>query len=85
MTHKLHELAAEFPGDVDLLHRLKMTKGHFAALADRYQEVNRAITRIESEIEVASDSRLEELKKERLSLLDRIGEVIREARHTSAV
>ncbi|MEJ2409542.1 MAG: DUF465 domain-containing protein [Novosphingobium sp.] len=84
MSHKLHELAIEFPDDVDLLHSLKMTKGHFAALADRYNEVNHAIMRIESELDAASDERLEELKKERLSLLDRIGEVVREARHTAA-
>ncbi|WP_067736339.1 YdcH family protein [Novosphingobium naphthalenivorans] len=84
MSHKPHDLAAEFPDDVDLMHRLKMTKGHFAALADRYHEVNHAITRIEAEIDVTSDERFEELKKERLSLLDRIAEVLREARHTAA-
>ncbi|MCJ2185903.1 YdcH family protein [Novosphingobium beihaiensis] len=84
MSHKLHELAAEFPDDVDLMHRLKATKGHFAALADRYQEVNHTITRIEAELDASSDERVEELKKERLSLLDRIAEVLREARHTAA-
>ncbi|GGN49005.1 hypothetical protein GCM10011349_19180 [Novosphingobium indicum] len=80
MSHKPHDLAAEFPEDVELLHRLK-GKGHFAALSERYTEVNHAITRIEAELDAASDDRLEELKKERLSLLDRIAEVLREARH----
>ncbi|MCJ2179481.1 YdcH family protein [Novosphingobium album (ex Hu et al. 2023)] len=84
MSHKPHDLAAEFPDDVDLMHRLKMTKGHFAALADRYGEVNHAITRIEAELDAASDERVEELKKERLSLLDRIAEVLHEARRAPA-
>lgn len=83
MTHKPHDLAAEFPEDVDLLHRLKATKGHFAVLADRYQEVNHAITRIEADLDAASDARTEDLKKERLSLLDRIGTIIREAKQAA--
>ena len=83
MTHKPHDLAAEFPDDVDLLHRLKATKGHFAALADRYQEVNHVITRIEADLDAASDARTEDLKKERLSLLDRIGTIIREAKQAA--
>ncbi|KHK91811.1 YdcH family protein [Novosphingobium malaysiense] len=82
MSHKPHDLAVEFPNDVDLLHSLK-GKGHFSALADRYAEVNHTIMRIEAELDAASDERLEELKKERLSLLDRIGEVLREARHVA--
>lgn len=84
MSYKPHDLAAEFPEDHELLHQLKLTKGHFAALADRYQEVNHAIVRIEGELDASSDVRLEELKKERLSLLDQIGTQIREARTAPA-
>jgi uncharacterized protein YdcH (DUF465 family) len=84
MSHKPHDLAAEFPEDIEVLHRLKATKGHFAVLADRYQEVNHAITRIEAEVDAASDSRAEELKKERLSLLDQIGTIISEAKRAPA-
>ncbi|MCT2400483.1 YdcH family protein [Novosphingobium mangrovi (ex Huang et al. 2023)] len=84
MSHKPHDLAAEFPDDVEVLHRLKATKGHFAVLADRYDEVNHAIFRIEAECDAASDERAEELKKERLSLLDQIGTLIREARRAPA-
>ncbi|SFF83910.1 hypothetical protein SAMN05518801_102113 [Novosphingobium sp. CF614] len=83
MSHKPHDLAVEFPDDLDLLHRLK-TKGHFSALADRYKEVNHVIMRIEAQLEAASDMRVEELKRERLALLDRLGAVIREARRTPA-
>lgn len=84
MTYKPHDLAAEFPEDTEILHRLKTTKGHFAVLADRYQEVNHSVIRIEAELDPASDSRLEELKKERLSLLDQIGGMVREAKAATA-
>ncbi|GFE74335.1 MULTISPECIES: YdcH family protein [Novosphingobium] len=79
MSHKAHELAAEFPNDLEVLYHLKATRGHFAALADRYDEVNGAIYRVEAGLEVASDARLEDLKKERLCLLDQLGRMIRDA------
>ncbi|MFK4872432.1 YdcH family protein [Novosphingobium sp. ZW T3_23] len=79
MSKKVHELAAEFPEDIEILRHLKATRGHFAVLADRYDEVNGAIQRIESELEAASDARLEDLRKERLCLLDQIGRMIRDA------
>lgn len=84
MSYKPHDLVAEFPEDQELLRQRKLTKGHFAVLADRYQEVNHAIVRIESELDPASDARLEDLKKERLSLLDQIGAQVREARAAPA-
>jgi Uncharacterized protein conserved in bacteria len=84
MTNTPDDLAAEFPEDVEIVHHLKTTKGHFAALADRYQEVNCAILRIESKIDAVSDWTSERLKKERLLLLDRIGAILREARRQPA-
>lgn len=84
MTYKPHELAEEFSEDIEILHQLKATRGHFAALADRYNEVNGAINRIEEQLDVASDARLEDLKKERLTLLDQIGRMIRDARAVGA-
>lgn len=84
MTHRPHDIATEFPEDAALLHRLRTTKGYFAALADRYHEVNHAITRIEAELDPASDTRTEELKKERLALLDQIGMILRDAREAAA-
>lgn len=84
MTHKPHDLATEFPNDVELLHSLKMTNGHFNTLAERYQEVNHAIIRIEASLDPASDARLEDLKKERLALLDQIGVLLRDTRQETA-
>lgn len=78
-AHTPHELADTFPEDTAALHQLKLTDAHFARLAERHHEVNRTIHRIETEIEPASDERLEALKKERLHLLDEIAAMLENA------
>lgn len=78
-AHTPHELADTFPQDAAALHRLKLTDAHFARLAERHHQVNRAIHRIEAGTEAASDARLETLKKERLTLLDTIAAMLEEA------
>lgn len=80
MSHTPHELADEFPQDRDLIHRLKQDDAHFARLADEYHTVNRAIHRIESEVEAASDERAESLKKQRLGLADELAALLAKAR-----
>lgn len=80
MSHTPHDLRDEFPDAVDALHVLKTSNSHFATLADRYHDVNREIHRIESEVEAASDNRLEGLKKQRLALLDDISSMVVRAR-----
>lgn len=79
MSHVAHELHAEFPQYSDLLHHLKMTDAHFQRIAERYHDVNREIHRIEAEIEAASDARLEDLKKQRLTMLDEVAVMISKA------
>ena len=76
MSHTPHDLRNEFPDAVEVLHQLKLTNTHFSTLADRYHDVNREIHRIESEVEAASDARTEELKKQRLALLDEISQLV---------
>lgn len=76
MTHVSHELHDEFPADAEILHKLKVSDAHFAKLADHYHDLNREIHRIEAGIEAASDERAEELKKERLSILDQVSVMI---------
>lgn len=84
MSYKPHDLAVEFAQDADVLHRLKAEGGHFAALANRYTELNEEIYKIEAGLEAASDPRVEKLKKERLAFLDELGGLIREARAETA-
>ncbi|MEN7536872.1 YdcH family protein [Aurantiacibacter flavus] len=83
MSHTPHELAAEFPDDGELLHQLKLTDAHFVRLADEYHNVNRAVHRIESEVEAASDERAEALKKQRLGLLDELSTIVTKAREAA--
>lgn len=76
MTHTPYELAEMFPDDVELIHNLKLKNEHFAKVAEQHHEVNRAIHRIEAEIEPTSDAHAEELKKQRLALQDDIAAML---------
>lgn len=72
MSHTPHELHEEFPQDADRIHALKTSDAHFAKLVEAYHEVNRAVHRMETNIEAVSDAVLEDQKKQRLDLKDRI-------------
>lgn len=76
MSHVPHSLHDEFPQHAELLHRLKVSDTHFQTLADNHHDVNREIHRIESGVEAASDERLEDLKKQRLALIDQVAAII---------
>ena len=80
MSHVLHDITAEFPDDTAILHELKLSDAHFRALTDRYHDTNREIHRIETELEAASDQRLEDLKKQRLAMLDEVAQAIARAK-----
>jgi uncharacterized protein YdcH (DUF465 family) len=80
MSHVLHDLHAEFPDDGEILHELKVSNRHFRTVSDRYHDVNKEIHRIESEVEAASDERSEELKKQRLVILDEVAGMIAKAK-----
>ena len=79
MSHVPHELAEDFPDQIEKLHMLKMNNAHFAKLAEEYHVVNREIHRIESDIEPASDARAIELRKKRMVLKDEIGAILANA------
>ena len=72
MTHTPHELTDEFPEQAALIHKLREENSHFAKLSDNYHEINREIHRGETDVEPMDDVRLEDLKKQRLVLLDEI-------------
>jgi uncharacterized protein YdcH (DUF465 family) len=80
MSHVPHELHEEFPEDAATLRELKLSDSHFQKLADGYHEVNRAIHRAETDVEPTSGVRLEEMKKQRLALLDDISAIVAGAR-----
>ena len=72
MSHTPHDLAEEFPQHTARIHDLKASDAHFAKLCDSHHRINREIHRGESNVEPMDDRRLEDLKKERLALLDEI-------------
>lgn len=78
-AHTPHELHEAFPHHAEAIHRLKLSDPHFARLAEQHHDINRAIHRAESEIEPASDAHLEDLKKQRLQLLDDIAAILDQA------
>jgi len=76
MSHTPHELAEEFPADVDKMHALKQTDAHFAKLFDDYHEVNAKVHRAETNVEPMSDEHQTELRKSRLALKDEIAQML---------
>lgn len=72
MTHTPHELAEEFPDKAAQIRELKASDPHFARLADRYHEVNRAVHRAEANVEPMDDLAETELRKTRAALKDEI-------------
>lgn len=76
MTHVPHELHEEFPNQGAAIHDLKEKNTHFAHLVEQYSETNRAIYKVEAQIEAMDDFALEELKKQRLHLKDEIATLL---------
>lgn len=72
MSHTPHELAELFPDHVEDIRKLRESNAHFAQLSDRYHTLNRDIHRGETNVEPMDDAHLEDLKKQRLALLDEI-------------
>ncbi len=67
-----HPLVLEFPELRDEIHKLKMEDAHFRRLFDEYHEVDRAVVRIEEEIDPAGDARIAEVKHRRAHLKDEL-------------
>ncbi len=76
MTHVRHELVEKFPDRKDQIHQMKLDNPHFARLFDEYHELNREIHHAESLGQNISDTHAEDLKKQRLSLLDELTELL---------
>ena len=77
MSNTPNELAEQFPQAVDNMHELKVSDAHFAKLHEDYHELNRAIHRAETNVEPTDDFHLEDMRKQRLALLDEIAPYLR--------
>ncbi len=76
MSHTPHELAADFPQDVEKIHKLKINDPHFAKLAEEYHETNRAVHRAETGIEPMEELAEVALRKKRMLLKDKIASIL---------
>lgn len=72
MSLEKHDLVHELPEYRDQIHTLKMNDAHFARLFEEYHEVDHEIHRIETGVETPTDEYLEQRKKVRLNLKDKL-------------
>lgn len=79
MSHTPHELAEEFPAEIEKMHAMKAVDAHFAKLFDEYHEVNKAIHRAETNVEPMSDEHQSALRKKRMLVKDEIAHMLRAA------
>lgn len=77
MSHLPQDLHDIFPNAAPRLRELKESDGHFRRLADQYAELDDQIRRSESGVAPAmADEHAEELKRQRLAVLDRIAAIV---------
>lgn len=67
-----HPIGEEFPEFKLKIHYLKQSDAHFRTLCDRYEEIDKAIARAESRIEIVTEIEEEKMRKERLVLKDQL-------------
>ena len=84
MSNTPHDLTEEFPDQRQRITELKTTDGHFARLAEEYNEVNRTIHRIETRVEPSSEDVEEDLKRRRVRLKGEIAQMLQGEEKTDA-
>jgi uncharacterized protein YdcH (DUF465 family) len=72
MLGEPHDLKSEFPEFRDRIESLRSGDGGFARLMNEYDQLDARIRRIEEFGQRIADTTIEELKKQRLSLKDRL-------------
>lgn len=72
MTQEHHPLAKDFPEFRDKIHTLKASSTHFVRLEKEYEEIDKAIVRMENGLEHSSSLDLEHKKQMRCSLKDEL-------------
>lgn len=72
MLGEMHDLMHEFPDYAEKIRTLRQDKGEFANLMDEYDELDARVRKLEELGQPVADETLEDLKKQRLSLKDRL-------------
>lgn len=79
MSNTPHELAEDFPDQVQAIHDLKTSDAHFAKLIEEYHEINRTVHRAETGIAPTDDLHEGEIRKQRMVLKDEIARKLSQA------
>lgn len=67
-----------FPEFRDLITQLKQSDLHFARLFDKHNELDQRIKNMEANIELATHTEIEVLKKEKLHLKDQLYAILKQ-------
>lgn len=78
MLGEMHDLIHEFPNLTDKIDELRTSNATFAQLMKEYDELDARIRDLEELGQPVADETIEELKKKRLSLKDRLYAFLRE-------
>ena len=79
MIQDHHPLAKDFPQYKDKIHTLKQQDAHFARLYQAYEDVDKAVVRLETRVELASDAELEDKKVQRVRIKDELYNLLQQA------
>ncbi|MDX1606881.1 MAG: YdcH family protein [Candidatus Competibacterales bacterium] len=84
MLGEKHDLIHELPEYRDLIHQLRADDPQFAQWLNEYHELDHQVRRGEAGVEPHADPYMENLKKQRLLLKDRLYARLREAEQNRA-
>lgn len=72
MSNTPHDLYEDFPEKAEAIRALKAKDAHFARMVEEYHEINRAVHRAETRVDVISTEHETELRQKRMKLKDQI-------------
>jgi uncharacterized protein YdcH (DUF465 family) len=78
MLGEMHDLIHEFPTLTDKIDQLRTSNATFAKLMKEYDELDARVRDLEELGQPVADETIEDLKKERLKLKDRLYAFLRE-------
>ncbi len=76
MSNTPHTLQDEFPGAGEKITALKTSDAHFARLLEAYDEVNDLVHRAETRVDLVTEARETELRKQRSRIKDQIARAL---------
>ena len=77
MSHTPNALIDMFPNHVDAIHELKIENNEFSRIFAEYHDLTREIHRGETNVVAMDDFHMEDLRKRRLQILDRVTKILK--------